>query len=173
MRKGPIILTILFLAIGAALYFAPRAPKVAVATDEIASTPSGDTTQYQTLDEKVEAAVTIIRSAEGAPMAGIQMLREVVAEDPTHLAAHYFLGEFSVMSGQYDKAIERFQTVMTLDSLNLPGLRYLAIAYSENQQPEQALAVLDAFLAQNPELPSIEEVKELRDYIANEASSKK
>lgn len=158
------------MAIGAAIYFAPRSPKAPEEAELIDSVGTSTTPEYASLDEKVEAAVTIIRASSGAPMAGIQMLREVIVEDPNHLAAHYFLGEFSVMSGQYDKAIERFQTVMEIDSLNLPGLRYLCIAYSENKQPELALELLNKFIATNPNLPAIAEVKELQVFIANEVA---
>ncbi len=45
------------------------------------------------------------------PMEGIQLLLSVVKENPEHINANLNLGLFSMRSGQYDKAIERFETV--------------------------------------------------------------
>ena len=51
-------------------------------------------------------------------MKGIMMLREVLQEDPDNVQAHLQLGLFSVQSGQYDKAVERFRKVLELDPAN-------------------------------------------------------
>jgi cytochrome c-type biogenesis protein CcmH/NrfG len=48
-------------------------------------------------------------------MQGIMMLREVLVEDPDNVEAHWQLGLFSVQSGQYGKAVERFRRVAELD----------------------------------------------------------
>jgi tetratricopeptide (TPR) repeat protein len=48
------------------------------------------------------------------PMQGIALLREVVEKDPENLNANLNLGMFSMRSGQYDKAIARFETVAKL-----------------------------------------------------------
>jgi cytochrome c-type biogenesis protein CcmH/NrfG len=166
MGKGPVILIIIFLGLGVAIWLAPHSPKN-VLEDEVET--SG--VLYETPDEKVDAAVAIIRDAQGAPMQGIQMLREVIDEHPDFLRAHYFLGEFSVMSGQYDKAIERFQKVLEIDPAHLGGIRYLAIAYTENDQPQEALTILETFMVANPEHPAMADLRELKDFIAAQASS--
>lgn len=49
------------------------------------------------------------------PMKGIMLLREVIAADPNHEMAQYNLGMLSVKSGQLDKAIERFNKVLTIN----------------------------------------------------------
>jgi Flp pilus assembly protein TadD len=43
------------------------------------------------------------------------MLREVVSADPKHEMAQYNLGMLSVKSGQLDKAIDRFNTVLEIN----------------------------------------------------------
>jgi len=55
--------------------------------------------------------------AEGTanPMQGIMMLREVVAENPEHENAQFNLGVLSMRSGQYEKAVERFQKVLAIN----------------------------------------------------------
>lgn len=49
------------------------------------------------------------------PMKGIMMLREVVEKDPNHEMAQYNLGMLSVKSGQLDKAIDRFNKVLSIN----------------------------------------------------------
>jgi len=66
------------------------------------------------LDVKVDEAVAIIQSGEGAPMVAIGMLLDVIREDPNHEKALMWLGNFSMMSGQWDKAIDRFHQLSQL-----------------------------------------------------------
>ena len=66
------------------------------------------------LDEKVDEAVAIIQNGEGAPMHAIGMLLEVLREDPNHEKALLWLGNFSMMSGQWDKAVDRFHQLSQL-----------------------------------------------------------
>lgn len=47
------------------------------------------------------------------PMEGIQLLLGVVKEDPENYNANLNLGLFSMRSGQYDKAVNRFKTVLS------------------------------------------------------------
>ncbi|MBC7759058.1 MAG: hypothetical protein H7069_09390 [Phormidesmis sp. FL-bin-119] len=46
------------------------------------------------------------------PMQGIQLLLEVVKNDPKNVKANLNLGLFSMKSGQYEKAVDRFKTVI-------------------------------------------------------------
>lgn len=61
---------------------------------------------------RLDQAVELVNGAE--PMKGIAILRELVAEDSTNADAQYYLGIFSVRSGQFPKAIERFEKVRML-----------------------------------------------------------
>jgi len=61
---------------------------------------------------KLQQAIELVNGEN--PMAGITILRELVAEDSTNVDAHYYLGLFSVKSGQLDKAIARFERVLAL-----------------------------------------------------------
>jgi len=65
----------------------------------------------ENIDAKTGLGVTIVNGL-GAPMQGIAMLLEVVAKDPKNLKANMNLGLFSIKSGQFDKAIPRFNTVI-------------------------------------------------------------
>lgn len=67
----------------------------------------------RSLDEQVEKAVALINEGKQPPMAGIQMLRDVLAKKPSHPGALYNLGMMSMQSGQYDKAVERFDALLS------------------------------------------------------------
>jgi tetratricopeptide (TPR) repeat protein len=62
----------------------------------------------------------------GGPMEGIQMIREVSESDPSNVYAQMTLGQASLISGQLDRAYERFKKVSELDPGNWKAL--LAIA---------------------------------------------
>ncbi len=75
------------------------------------------------LDAKIGLA-TVLVSGTNAPMEGIMMLREIDSSHPDNIKVNLELGRFSVMSGQLDKALERFDSVLQKDSLNLQA-RYM------------------------------------------------
>ncbi|MBK8344918.1 MAG: tetratricopeptide repeat protein [Bacteroidetes bacterium] len=79
--------------------------------------------QPDDLDAKIGLA-TVLVSGTNAPMEGIMMLREIDAAHPDNPKVNLELGRFSVMSGQMDKALERFDKVLQKDSLNLQA-RYM------------------------------------------------
>lgn len=79
--------------------------------------------------------------ASEKPMEGIQLLLEVVKEDSMNVKANYNLGLFSMRSGQYDKAIGRFEVVVK----NKPSAEvyvFLAEAYEKSGKKENAIKAL-------------------------------
>ncbi|HET8962270.1 MAG TPA: hypothetical protein VFM99_00115 [Chitinophagales bacterium] len=72
---------------------------------------------------------TVLVQGTNEPMKGIIMLREVLAKDSLNINANIELGRFSMMSGLYDKAIERFNAVLQKDSLHLQSRYFLAEGY--------------------------------------------
>lgn len=71
---------------------------------------------------------TAIVNGGGAPMQGIAMLMEVVKEDPKNLKANMNLGLFSMRSRQFDKAVDRFKTVIEVQP-SAEAWFYLATSY--------------------------------------------
>ena len=65
----------------------------------------------------------------GLPMEGIQKIRKVADEHPGNIYAQMTLGHASVTSGQFDKAIERFETVLQLQPDNLEAILSFADTY--------------------------------------------
>jgi tetratricopeptide (TPR) repeat protein len=64
----------------------------------------------------------VILFGGGMPMEGIGKIREVVAKDSTNVYAQMTLAEASLMSGQLDKALERFSKVVELQPDNLEAI---------------------------------------------------
>lgn len=105
------------------------------------------------LDQKVQEAVAIIQSQEGNPMEAIFKLREVVQEDPNHRDAQFYLGQFSMMSGQWEKAVERFQIVLTIRPDDEVAAESLAQSLANAGRVEGAIQHLESFLTQYPKHP--------------------
>ncbi|MCZ2128761.1 MAG: tetratricopeptide repeat protein [Bacteroidia bacterium] len=69
------------------------------------------------LDAKTLKGYVLVRT-QPAPMQGIAVLQEVLQEDPNNLDALYILGDFSIESGQFEKALERFKKLLSLQPFN-------------------------------------------------------
>jgi cytochrome c-type biogenesis protein CcmH/NrfG len=77
-------------------------------------------------------------SGTANPMQGIQLLLEVVKEDPKNVKANTNLGLFSMRSGQFDKAITRFKTVIE-QKPDPEAWFYLATSYENLGQNKDAI----------------------------------
>lgn len=93
------------------------------------------------LDAKAGLGAAYV-SGTSNPMAGITLLQEVVQIEPEHLDANKSLGLFSMQSRQFDKAIERFQTVVSI-SPEAESYFYLATSYENIGLNEQAIAAFE------------------------------
>ena len=88
---------------------------------------------------KVGLGAAILYSGHEAPMTGITMVREVADKNPDNVFAQMTLAEASLMSGQLDKAIERFKTVLKLQPANLQAGLLLADTYEKMQKKDEAI----------------------------------
>jgi lipopolysaccharide biosynthesis regulator YciM len=107
-------------------------------------TPSGkqsETADVTPAKARMMEAVTLVNGSD--PMRGIQMLRQIVQEEPGNAEAHWHLGLFSVQSGQMDKALERFKKVRDLDAEGFPDVWfYLGRTYATLDSTDQAISCL-------------------------------
>ena len=95
LSGGGIVLVVLFLLL-------PRLPKsVGQKVDSI----DADSVKLQNAIQLVDGP---------NPMEGITILRELIAKDSNNVDAQYYLGLFSVRSGQIDKAMNRFRKVLEI-----------------------------------------------------------
>lgn len=96
--------------------------------------------QAGNLDAKTGLGSAMVNGS-GNPMAGITILLEVVKEDPENVNANMNLGMFSIRSGQFDKAVERFRTVLK-HRQTADVWFYLATCYENTGEKK---AAIDAF----------------------------
>ncbi len=87
------------------------------------------------------------------PMEGISLLLEVVKEDPKNLKANKSLGLFSMQSRQFDKAIDRFKTVLSVEP-DPESWFYLATSYENIGLKREAIEAYEKSkqLAADPSL---------------------
>ena len=118
------------------------------------------------LEAKTGLGITIVNGM-GAPMKGIMMLREVVEKEPKNLKANMNLGVFAIKSGQFDKAIIRFNTIIKTIKETPDAYFYLGRAYESLGNKTEAV---DAYLnskklAANPTFSSFidKKVAELKN----------
>ncbi len=85
-------------------------------------------------------------------MKGIQELLSVVRKDSMNMKAQFVLGVGGYVSGQYDKAIERFAKVVTADPANMEAVAFLADTYAAKGDKENAVKWynISKRLANNP-----------------------
>ena len=88
---------------------------------------------------KVGLGATILYSGHGSPMEGIAKIREVAERDPKNAYAQLTMGEASLMSGQLDKAVERFKAVVQQQPENLQAALMLADTYERMNKKEDAI----------------------------------
>lgn len=98
------------------------------------------------LDIKTSLAACYVEGSSD-PMKGITMLREVIEADSNHVNAIWQLGMFSMKSGQFDKAVARFKKITEIAPSNLDVYLYLAEAYEQSGDRENAIAALEKYVS--------------------------
>ena len=71
----------------------------------------------RTVDAKINKAIELVNGG-GHPMQGIMLLREVLEENPDNVRANFQMGLFSIQSQQFDKALQRFEKVLSVEPDN-------------------------------------------------------
>ncbi len=125
----------------------------------------------QSLEAKTAMGVAYVEGASllgEMPMKGIGILKEVLDRDPNNIDALTNLGYFSIQSGQYEKAIERFEKILEIDSLNAEAYIYLTDIYLSQNNQEKGIQTLEKYksLINDPQV-----IQQVDDYI-NELKSK-
>ncbi len=87
----------------------------------------------------------------GSPMQGIMMLLDVVKQDPNNINANLSLGMFAMKSGQYDKAVLRFKTIIAQRPNDVEPYFYMAESYKQLGMKKEALAAYQKCKELNPD----------------------
>lgn len=91
---------------------------------------------------KISMAVAYLEG-QAEPMKGVMILREITDKDPDNISANLILGKYGIVSGQFDKAVQRLQKVLSVDSLNVDAYLYLAEAYEGMGDKAKAIETLE------------------------------
>ncbi len=96
-------------------------------------------------------ACYIFGGISATPMEGIMKVRAVAEKDSTNIFAQEVLGHGSMLSGQYEKAITRFETMYRLSKTNmgsqLEACLMLAEAYEKKNEAISAITWYEKSLA--------------------------
>ena len=114
------------------------------------------------MQAELDSALVMINS--GAPMEGILALRDVADKYPEEALPQFYLGMFSIQTGQLEKAIGRFERVVELEPNNTEAWKMLGQVYLELENNEKARESFERFL----ELPTDEEAKRQVEKVLEE-----
>ncbi|CAN5398448.1 hypothetical protein BH09BAC6_BH09BAC6_32350 [soil metagenome] len=93
--------------------------------------------QPESLEAKTGLGIAYVNGG-ASPMQGIALLLEVVKKDPTNRKANLNLGLFAMKSGQFDKAVIRFKTLIAQKAEVEPYF-YLAESYKQLGMKKEAI----------------------------------
>jgi len=79
-------------------------------------------------------------------MRGITIIREVAEKYPDNALASMTLGRMSIRTGQYDKAIQRFDNVLKIEPDNTEAHYWLGMSHKELKQSQKAKFHFEQFL---------------------------
>ena len=119
----------------------------------------------KSLDAQTGLGVAYVTGTKN-PMQGIQLLLGVVKAEPKNLKANMNLGMFSMKSGQFQKAIERFKTVIEVNATPEAWF-YLGTSYENLEMKSEAILAYQKSkeLAADPSLSNFvdRKIKELNN----------
>jgi len=115
----------------------------------------------ENLDAKAGLGVAYVNGGAPSPMQGISLLLEVVGKDPQNRLANFNLGLFSMKSGQYDKAVPRFKTIIAQKPA-YDVYFYLAESYKQLGMKKEAI---DAYEKSKELMPATDYVSRINDFI--------
>jgi len=100
--------------------------------------------QPNNADAKIMLAGCFVEGTQD-PMQGITMLKEVEKTDSNNVKLQLSFAFFSVKSGQLDKAIERFNKVLKVDSNYIEAYLHLADAYEQQGKTGLTIKALEKY----------------------------
>ena len=132
MKRSPFIAIILGLVLALYIYTSSVRPKRPSLKKELSIT------------EQIQAALSNIQDADNpqSQMKGILQMRSLSEKYPENADLQWNMGLFSIQSGQYEKAVARFEKVINIDAKRLDAYMQLAMSYLALQDTSAATGVL-------------------------------
>lgn len=132
MKRSPLIAVVLGLVLALYIYTSSVRPNRHSIKKELSIT------------EQIQAALSNIQDADNpqSQMKGILQMRSLSEKYPENADLQWNMGLFSIQSGQYEKAVTRFEKVINLDAQRLDAYMQLAMSYLALQDTSAATGVL-------------------------------
>lgn len=106
--------------------------------------------QVLSLDETNQEAkigkATLLVDGRGDIMGGVGLLVEVAESDSTNIESRLKLGRLSLINGNLDKAVERFESVIELDNTNIESYYTLGSIATAKGDKARALKYFEKIL---------------------------
>jgi len=136
LKRSPLIAIIMGLVLALWIYTSSVRPKRT--SKKVQST----------LTEQIQQALSNIQNGESpeAQMKGILQMRSLADKNPENADLQWNMGLFSMQSGQYEKAVTRFEKVIRLDSQRLNAYMQMALSYAALQDTSGARNVLSTLI---------------------------
>ena len=132
MGRNQLILLGVAILVCVLLVLAPRVPSE---KRELSIDPT---------ESKVAEAVALVNGTQ--PMKGIKMLLDLAKENPENAELQWHLGQFSITSGQMDKAAARFERVVELNEQGFPDAHFiLGGIYARSDSISAAIASFEQY----------------------------
>jgi cytochrome c-type biogenesis protein CcmH/NrfG len=163
LKKPQLLVLLGSVVVIVLLVMAPRIP----AGKQAMATTMADPMKIRTAE-----AVALVNGED--PMRGIMALREILQDDPNNVEAHWHLGLFSVQSGQFEKALERFKTVVELAGDDVPDAWfYLGRTYATLDSLPQAIESMETYRTLTQDTAIIHGVDRFLEELENELTTGK
>ena len=132
MKRSPFIAIVLGLVLALYIYTSSVRPKRPSVKKELS------------INEQIQAALSNIQDSDNpqSQMKGILQMRSLSEKYPENADLQWNMGLFSIQSGQYEKAVTRFEKVINIDAQRLDAYMQLAISYIALQDTSAATGVL-------------------------------
>ena len=132
MKRSPLIAIVMGLVLALYIYTSSVRPRRAVATAQ------------PTLTEQIQEALSNIQNGASpeAQMKGVLQMRALADKYPDNADLQWNMGLFSMQSGQFEKAVTRFEKVISLDAQRLNAYMQMAMSYTALQDTSSAQNVL-------------------------------
>ena len=132
MKRSPLIAIILGLVLALYVYISSVRPNRPSLKKELLIT------------EQIQDALSNIQDADNPQnqMKGILQMRSLSEKYPENADLQWNMGLFSIQSGQYEKAVARFEKVINIDAQRLDAYVQLAMSYVELKDTIAATNVL-------------------------------
>ena len=133
MKRSPFIAIVLSLVLALYIFYSTSTrPTVPSLKKELSIT------------EQIQEALSNIQDADNSQsqMKGILQMRSLSEKYPENPDLQWNMGLFSIQSGQYEKAVARFEKVINIDPQRLDAYMQLSMSYLALQDTSAARGVL-------------------------------